>query len=60
MSDFEKRMLPHFQTKIVRPIIERVFALEEIADAHRFMESNQNIGKILLKVSPDNVDKKEL
>jgi tumor protein p53-inducible protein 3 len=32
------------------PIIDRVFPWTEVADAHRYMESNQNIGKIILRV----------
>ena len=30
------------------PVIARTFPLEEIAEAHRFMESNQQIGKIVV------------
>jgi NADPH:quinone reductase len=32
------------------PIIDRVFPLEQIADAHRYMESNQQNGKIIVTV----------
>jgi NADPH:quinone reductase len=32
------------------PIIDRVFPLEQIADAHRYMESNQQQGKIIVTV----------
>ncbi len=32
------------------PIIDRVFPLEQIADAHRYMESNQQQGKIVVTV----------
>jgi len=32
------------------PIIARTFPLEKIVDAHRFMESNQQIGKIVVTV----------
>jgi tumor protein p53-inducible protein 3 len=60
MSDFEKRMLPHFQNGTLKPIIEKVYDFEQIAEAHKFMESNENIGKILLKVTGDKVDKDEL
>ena len=33
------------------PIIARTFSLEEIVEAHRFMESNDQIGKIVVTVS---------
>jgi putative PIG3 family NAD(P)H quinone oxidoreductase len=38
----------------VRPVIDRVFPLEEAADAHRRLESGQVIGKIVLSVTHQN------
>ncbi len=32
------------------PIIDRTFPLDAIADAHRYMESNQQKGKIVVTV----------
>jgi NADPH:quinone reductase len=37
-------------TKKIHPIIARTFPLSEIVDAHRFMESNEQIGKIVVTV----------
>jgi NADPH:quinone reductase-like Zn-dependent oxidoreductase len=34
----------------LKPIIARTFSLDGIADAHRFMESNRQTGKIVVKV----------
>jgi NADPH:quinone reductase-like Zn-dependent oxidoreductase len=34
----------------LKPIIARVFPLDEIVEAHRFLESNQQFGKILVQV----------
>ena len=34
----------------LRPVIARTFALAEIAEAHRYLESNQQIGKIVVTV----------
>jgi len=34
----------------LKPIIARTFRLEEIVQAHRFMESNQHMGKIVVTV----------
>jgi NADPH:quinone reductase-like Zn-dependent oxidoreductase len=34
----------------LKPIIARTFPLEEIVAAHRFMESNQQMGKIVMIV----------
>jgi NADPH:quinone reductase-like Zn-dependent oxidoreductase len=33
-----------------KPRIDRTFPLSQIADAHRYMESNQQIGKIVVTV----------
>jgi NADPH2:quinone reductase len=32
----------------LKPVIARTFPLEEIAEAHRYLESNQQIGKIVV------------
>jgi len=51
--DFEKILLGHFETGKLKPIIDQVFNLDDIALAHQRMESNLNFGKILLKVNND-------
>jgi len=38
------------QSGTLKPIIDRTFPLEAIADAHRYMESNQQKGKIVVTV----------
>jgi NADPH:quinone reductase-like Zn-dependent oxidoreductase len=34
-----------------QPVVDRVFALEEAAQAHAYMESRQHFGKVVLRVS---------
>jgi NADPH:quinone reductase len=34
----------------LKPIIARTFTLEQIVDAHRYMESNEQVGKIVVTV----------
>ena len=34
----------------LKPIVARVFGLDEIAEAHRYMESNEQIGKIVVTI----------
>lgn len=48
---FAAQMLPFFADGRLKPIIDRIFNLEEVAEAHRYMESNSNFGKIVLKIS---------
>jgi putative PIG3 family NAD(P)H quinone oxidoreductase len=45
---FERDVIPGFEDGSLRPVVDRVFAAEEAADAHRYMEGNRNFGKILL------------
>jgi NADPH:quinone reductase-like Zn-dependent oxidoreductase len=33
-----------------KPLIDRVFAFDQIVEARRYRESNQHIGKIVVKV----------
>ncbi|MFQ5477454.1 MAG: NAD(P)H-quinone oxidoreductase [Candidatus Binatia bacterium] len=47
---FEKSVLPHLAAGRIRPVIDRVFPLTEVAEAHRYMETNANFGKIVLDV----------
>ncbi|MDL4843140.1 NAD(P)H-quinone oxidoreductase [Aquibacillus rhizosphaerae] len=49
-SDFTKNALPLFNQNKLKPIVDRVFPLEDVQQAHLLMESNKNIGKIILKV----------
>ena len=46
--EFSERMVPLFDSGRLRPVVDRVFAFEEIRDAHRLMQSNGTFGKIVL------------
>ena len=47
---FADEILPLFDSGRLRPVIDRRFALADVAEAHRYMESDANVGKILLDV----------
>jgi putative PIG3 family NAD(P)H quinone oxidoreductase len=47
---FIAEILPLFEAGSLRPVIDSRFDLDAIADAHRHMESNANVGKILIDV----------
>lgn len=51
VAEFTKRALPKFADRSIVPIIEKVFTLDEVVDAHRMMEEDQHFGKIVLKVA---------
>jgi len=47
---FNNRVMPLFADETIRPIIDRVFPLDQAGAAHAYMESNANFGKIVLKI----------
>jgi NADPH2:quinone reductase len=49
---FTTRLVPLFASGALRAEIDRTFALEHTADAHRRMEANENFGKIVLAIDP--------
>lgn len=50
VAEFTRTALPRFADRSVVPIIEKVFPLEQVVDAHRMMEEDRHFGKIVLKV----------
>ena len=48
---FADEVLPLFETGRLRPVIDRRFSIHDVAEAHRYMESNANFGKIMLDVA---------
>lgn len=48
---FIAEVLPLFDSGALRPVIDSRFPLERTADAHRHMEADANVGKILLDIS---------
>jgi putative PIG3 family NAD(P)H quinone oxidoreductase len=47
-QDFGQRVVPHFESGRLKPVVDKVFPMEELADAHRYMASNGNFGKIVV------------
>ena len=45
---FIDEVLPLFGTGALRPVVDSRYAFDDIADAHRHMEANANVGKILI------------
>jgi putative PIG3 family NAD(P)H quinone oxidoreductase len=41
---------PSIESGDVQPVIDRVLSLDDVAEAHRLMESSEHVGKILLAV----------
>uniref|UniRef100_A0A0B7AUB6 Enoyl reductase (ER) domain-containing protein n=2 Tax=Arion vulgaris TaxID=1028688 RepID=A0A0B7AUB6_9EUPU len=58
VHDFAKLSSQLFANGTFQPVIYKVFQLSEIAQAHILMESNENLGKIVLKVRDDDSEEK--
>jgi NADPH:quinone reductase len=53
VREFTERMIPLFDERIehaspLRPVVERVFPIAELAEAHRLMENNESFGKVIV------------
>jgi len=51
VAEFTRTALPRFADRTIVPIIERVFPIAEVREAHRMMEEDKHFGKIVLKVA---------
>ncbi len=47
---FERDVGPLLASGQVRPVLDRVFEFEEAAEAHRYMEADENFGKLVISV----------
>lgn len=44
----KKYVLDRLESGALKPVVDRVFTLDQIVDAHEYMESNQQCGKIVV------------
>ncbi|MEG0481137.1 MAG: NAD(P)H-quinone oxidoreductase, partial [Clostridium sp.] len=49
-KEFSENIIPYFESKKIKPIIDTKFSLDDIGKAHLYMEGNHNIGKIIINV----------
>jgi putative PIG3 family NAD(P)H quinone oxidoreductase len=47
---FEKHVLPLFELGLVRPVIDKIFQMEDVRAAHLRLESNESFGKVVLTI----------
>lgn len=47
-QEFSEKVIPLFESKKIKPVIDSIFTFKEIEKAHEYMRNNKNIGKIIL------------
>ena len=47
--EFSQRVIPFFESRQLRPVIERIVPFERIGDAHAEMAANTTFGKLVLR-----------
>jgi putative PIG3 family NAD(P)H quinone oxidoreductase len=47
---FAHQVVPLLGRGVVRPVVDRVFAFEQVVQAHEYLESNASFGKVLLQM----------
>ena len=52
LKDAKGYLLPLFENQDLLPVIDKEFQFEDIQLAHEYMESNQQVGKIIVNVAP--------
>ena len=49
---FRRAVLPLFATGSLRPVVDAVLPMGDVAEAHARMERNETLGKIVLRWDP--------
>jgi NADPH2:quinone reductase len=47
---FAKQVVPLLADRVVSPVVDRVYKLEQIREAHQRLESNESFGKVVLLI----------
>ena len=50
MEDLSSKVMPLFDSGALKPIIYQILSFEDCEKAHSIMESDENIGKIILNL----------
>lgn len=50
IENFSSTILPLFADGTLRPVVDRVFSLDEIRQAHRYVETNRSFGKVVVRI----------
>jgi putative PIG3 family NAD(P)H quinone oxidoreductase len=51
VAEFARTALPRFADRTIEPIVEQIFPIDQVVEAHRMMEEDQHFGKIVLQIA---------
>jgi NADPH2:quinone reductase len=46
---FVNHAMKHIESGAIKPVVDKVFAQEDVREAHEYLESNQSFGKVVLQ-----------
>ena len=46
---FVDHSMKHIESGAIKPVVDKVFALDDVREAHEYLESNQSFGKVVLE-----------
>ncbi len=49
-QQMHRQLWPWFDAAKVKPVIDKVFPFQKVAEAHKYLESGQHVGKIILEI----------
>ena len=49
-EEFADYSLEKFKTGKLKPVVDKIFNWEDVAEAHEYLEANKNIGKLVLRM----------
>lgn len=50
VADFRDQIWPHFADRSLMAVVDTIYDWEGVADAHKYMEANANVGKLVLTI----------
>jgi NADPH:quinone reductase-like Zn-dependent oxidoreductase len=51
IAQLATKVWPHFSQGGLKPVIDRIWSLEEVEAAHEYVAANRNVGKVVLTVA---------
>jgi NADPH:quinone reductase-like Zn-dependent oxidoreductase len=51
VAGFVEEFWPHLLSGRMKPVVDRVFPIQEAGAAHAYVKANRNVGKVVLRVA---------